>query len=178
LKNGAVTLTAGILKVLPVPRADVSVRKIWKFKQHRTGYLLHFRQMLDDFETKLTACKSEAEIKHLAEVFRTKLKDSLTQLEEVLKDAKIPTFLGSMESLLKVNSPTWLPTALGGLRHMPSVAAVPLSWTIAGTVFAGSIVVGKYLWDKRNERRKVMRENQASYFFEAKRKRIISWPDA
>ena len=67
------------------------MRKIWKFKQHRTGYLLHFRQMLDDFETKLTACKSEAEIKHLAEVFRTKLKDSLTQLEEVLKDAKIPT---------------------------------------------------------------------------------------
>jgi hypothetical protein len=59
-----------------------------------------------------------------------------------------------------------------------NVAAFPLSWTIAGTVFAGSIVVGKYLMDKRNERRKAMRENQASYFFEARRKRIISWPNA
>jgi Family of unknown function (DUF6236) len=114
LENGVVTLTAGILKVLPVPRADASVRKIWKFKQHRTGYLLHFRQMLDDFETKLTACTNEVEIKSAGEAFCTKLKDSLTQLEEVLKDGKIPTILGSMESLIKVNSPTWMPAASGG----------------------------------------------------------------
>jgi hypothetical protein len=88
---------------------------ILQAEQIRTGYLLHFRQMLDDFETKLTARKDEVEIKSAGETFCTKLKDSLTQLEEVLKDGKIPTILGSMESLLKVNSPTWMPAALGGL---------------------------------------------------------------
>jgi hypothetical protein len=130
--------------------------------------------MLDDFETKLAACKSNLETKNAVAAFSTKLQASLADLETVLKDAKIATFWGSMESLIKINSPAWLPPALVGLGKVASIAVVPVSWAIGGAAVAGTVVVGKYLIDKRNERRAVMRQSQLSYFFEAKRDRIIN----
>jgi hypothetical protein len=174
LKNGVISLTAGFLNVLPVPREDVSLGDILDFKRRRHDHLLHFRQMLDDFETKLAACKSNVETKNAVAAFSTKLQASLADLETVLKDAKIATFWGSMESLIKINSPAWLPPALVGLGRVASIAVVPVSWAIGGAAVAGTIVVGKYLIDKRNERRAVMRQSQLSYFFEAKRDRITN----
>lgn len=174
LDNGVVSLTAAFLNVLPVPREDVSLDDILQFKRRRREHLLRFRQLLDDFENKLAACKSEVEAKNVVGGFSTKLQASLADLEAVLKDSKIATFWGSMESLIKPTSPAWLPPALVAVGKAASIATVPVSWAIGGTVVAGTIVVGKYLTDKRNERRAVLRQSQLSYFFEAKRDRIIS----
>jgi hypothetical protein len=174
LQNGVVSLTAGFLNVLPVPREDVPMGDILNFKRRRHDQLLHFRQMLDDFESKLAACKTEVEAKNAIAGFSTKLQTGLADLEAALKDAKVATFWGSMESLIKTSSPAWLPIAAVAVGTAASIAVVPVSLAIGGAVVAGTIVVGKYLTDKRNERRAMMRQSQLSYFFQAKRDRIIA----
>jgi hypothetical protein len=173
-KNAVVSLTAGFQRVLPVPREDVSLGDILDFKRRRRDHFLHFRQMLNDIEDKLAACKSEVETKAAVAAFSTKLQASLTDLQAVLKDGKVATFWGSMECLLKASAPAWLSAAFVKAGVATTIATLPISCVIGGAGLVGSILVGKYLVDKRNERRTSMRQSQLSYFFEAKREGIIT----
>src|SRR5262249_16903420 len=129
-KNGVPSLTAGFLNVLPVPREDVSLADILDFKRRRHDHFLHFGQMLNDFEDKLAACKREVETRAAVQAFSTKLQASLTDLQAVLKDSKIATFWGSMESLVKASAPAWLSAALVKAGVAASIAAIPVSWMI------------------------------------------------
>ena len=173
LRNGVASLTASFLGVLPVPREDASLADILDFKRRHADELLNFREMLNEFETKISACRSEAEAKSVLADFSTKVQTSLATLHAALKGRRIPTVLGSMESLIKGTSPAWLSALLVQTGKAATIAAVSVPWLLGGAAVAGTIAVGKYLCDRRNERRALMTQSRVSYLFEAKRDHII-----
>jgi hypothetical protein len=172
-KNGVVSLTASFLGVLPVPREDVSLPDILDFKRRHGDELLNFREMLNEFEAKISVCKSEPEAKHVLADFATKVQNSLATLHAALKGRRIPTVLGSIESLIKGTSPAWLPALAVAAGKAATITAVSVSWLIGGATVAGTISLGKYLSDRRNERRALTTQARVSYLFEAKRDHII-----
>jgi hypothetical protein len=173
LRNGVVSLTASFLGVLPVPREDVSLPDILDFKRRHADELLNFREMLNEFETKISACKSEVEAKNVPAEFATKVQNSLATLHAALKGRRIPTALGSIESLIKGTSPAWLPALVVAGGGAATIAAVSVSWLIGGAAVAGTIAVGRYLSDRRNERRALMTQSKVSYLLEAEHDHII-----
>lgn len=173
LKNGVVSLTASFLGILPVPREDVSLPDILDFKRRHADELLSFREMLSEFEAKISACKSEPEAQNVLADFATKVQNSLATLHAALRGRRIPTVLGSIESLIKGTSPAWLPALVVAAGKAATIAAVSVSWLVGGAAVAGTISVGKYLSDRRNDRRALMTQSKVSYLLEAKRDHLI-----
>jgi hypothetical protein len=166
-------LNIRFLNALPIPRNDISFHDILHFKRRRRDQLLNFRQLLDSFQNSLSNCESQTHANELIARFTNNLEKGLSDLEAVLKDSSIATVAGSFETLLKSTFPGWLATAVVASGKVKSIAEVPISWTVGGTMIAGAIGLSKYLVDKRNERRAALRNSPFSYILSGERDNII-----
>jgi hypothetical protein len=173
VENSFLGLDVKFLNALPYPRSDVSLHDILHFKRRRRDQLLHFRQHINSFQDSLNNCESPAHARELIVRFANGLERELSDLEVVMKDSSIATIAGGFETLLKPTSPVWLATAAVVLGKVKSIAEVPISWIAGGTMIAGTILIGKYLIDKRNERRAASRNSHLSYILSGKMDKII-----
>lgn len=160
-------LTVSFFNILPVPRSDIALTDILDFKRRRRDQLLQFRQMLNEIQHSLSACERKADATETLAAYSGKISKGLADLESALSDAGIVTIAGSFEALIKASSPAWLATAVVASGAVKNIADVPISWALRGSLVAGAIGVGKYLIDKRNERRALLRNSPFSYLYSA-----------
>jgi hypothetical protein len=166
-------LNLKFFKILPVPREDNSLPDIIDFKRRRRDQLLHFRQTLKEVQDALSACSSRSDVNDTLANFNNKLEKGLADLGAALRDSKIATVAGSFEALTKASSPGWIATAVVASGAVKNIADVPVKWALGGTLIASAIGVGRYLIDKRNERRAAQRDSPFSYLYSAMQKSII-----
>jgi len=167
------SLNVRFFNILPVPRQNNSLADIITFKRKRQDQLKFFRNVVGDTQLALAKCKSNSQVNQTLADFDATLKKGLTDLEAVLKDSKISTVAGSLEALVKVSYPGWLATGAVASGRIKHIADLPLKWTLGGTLVAGAIGVGRYLIDKRNERRATHRNSAFSCLHAAKRESVL-----
>jgi hypothetical protein len=166
-------LSVRFFNILPVPRETNSFPDILDFKRRRRDQLLHFRQLLGETQSTLSACASRSDANDALAGFSNKLEIGLRDFDAVLRDASIATVAGAFETLIKCSSPGWLATAVVASGKIEDIAKVPISWTLSGALIAGAVGVGRYLIDKRNERRALLRTSPFSYLYSAIRENLV-----
>lgn len=166
-------LNLKFFNILPVPREDNSLPDIIDFKRKRRVQLLQFRQILIEVQKTLGNCGNRSDVNDALADFNSQLDRELPNLGALLKDSKIATVAGSFEALIKTSAPGWITTAVVASGTVKNIVDVPVKWTLGGTLIAGTIGVGKYLIDKRNERRVAQRDSPFSYLYTAKQESIV-----
>lgn len=171
--NGFACLVTRFSNVLPVPRNDVPFAKILRFKESRRGELLHFRQKLDELQQRLSTATEQREINEILSHSSNSLQVELNDLTEQLHDSRIPTILGSVKSLMSVQSPTtWISAlVLTGSLVGVHIATAPLA--LPALAVAGTVEVGYHLITSRNEERARLRASPFAYLYHARKEGIF-----
>jgi murein tripeptide amidase MpaA len=175
-EKGFPVLNFNINNILPTPKDNVSFEEIIKFKRKRIDNLRHFKKTLSDFQSKISNCQSNTEIKENTINFKETLSNGVDDLYAVLKDEKIAYGLKSMRSFMSLKSPTTAATIGSALNLENNWVDIPFSANIAILVASGVIEVSTNIIDARNRERARIRENPFSYIYYANRWGIINRP--
>ena len=160
--------------ILPVPRDDVPLDDIVRFKQKRRYELLRFRQYLDDIGIRLSKAESKAQVKATIIAEKENLELGVKDLAALFRDSSIATIAGSLKSLISLKSPSLVGAAAVFADRAAELDKVPLEWGLAGIAGAGSIQLATYFIGRRNERRAALRESPFSYLNHAGLEGIVS----
>lgn len=163
-----VSFSADLLNILPMPKRNVKMNKIIKFKRRNEMALLSFRDVLDKLESDLANANNENEIRKIQNRYQDKLKFETMKLDASMRDYGIETVLASLKSLIDIKSPALLET-LGalGLGFIQPHIGIPL---IAATA---TVQLGYTLISNWNKRSAALRDKSYSYLYQAKRAGII-----
>lgn len=165
--HGFPSLSLKFQSILPVPRDDVSMKDILRFKRKRKDELLALREVIDEFEGEASNAENETEIKRIAVQYKERIERGRSNLEKSMKESGIKRVFESFRSLISVKSPALLETIGFSLVGIPLEVSVPI------TVGTASIQVG-YSWiDKRNKQRVELRKSPFSYLLYAKESHLI-----
>jgi len=157
-------LSVQLASCLPVPREDVPLSEIVKFKRSRHNELSHFRNCIDDLHEKLAKAEDEREIRDIVQRSKETFEREIRDLTAQLKDASLATKLGSLKTLFSVGNPAlagWLAEVMGYGEK------VPIDLGLSGLAVGGSIGVAQYLVGQGNERRSKLRESSYAYLYYA-----------
>lgn len=165
--HGFPSLSLKFQSILPVPRDDVPMKDILRFKRKRKDELLALRGVIDEFEGEASTAENETEIKWIAVQFKERIEKGRSNLEKSMKESGIKRVFESFRSLIAIKSPALLETIALPLVGMPLEVSVPI---IVGTA---SIQVGCSWIDNRNRRKVELRKSPFSYLFYAKESHLI-----
>jgi hypothetical protein len=171
--DGFACLTTNYLNMIPVPREDVSLSDIVGFKRKRRSELLEFRQQINEFHRNLRACQSKSDANDIAATFSEKIAKELDNLKAVMDDSRLATVVGSLKTIIKLDSPALWATAGVMMGQATQVANVPIQWSVVGIGILGAIEIAHFLSDKRNEQRATLRDSPFAYLYHAQREGIL-----
>jgi len=171
--DGFACLTTNYLNMVPVPREDVPLSDIVEFKRKRRPELLEFRQQLNEFHRNLRACQSKSDAKDIATTFSEKITRELDNLKAIMDDSSLATVVGSIKTIIKLDSPTLWATGVVMAGQATQVTNIPIRLSAVGIGILGAIEIGHFLTDKRNEQRATLRDSPFAYLYHAQREGIL-----
>jgi hypothetical protein len=171
--DGFACLTTNFLNMVPVPREDVALSDILEFKRKRWSELLEFRQQLNEFHRSLKDCQNKSDAHDIAASFSEKITKELEKLKAVITDSRLATIVGSLKTIIKLDSPALWATAGVMVGQATQIASVPIQWSVAGIGILGTIEIANFLTDKRNEQRATLRDSPFAYLYHAQQEGIL-----
>jgi hypothetical protein len=135
--------------------------------------LLEFRQQINEFHRNLRACQSKSDANDIAATFSEKIAKELDNLKAVMDDSRLATVVGSLKTIIKLDSPALWATAGVMMGQATQVANVPIQWSVVGIGILGAIEIAHFLSDKRNEQRATLRDSPFAYLYHAQREGIL-----
>jgi len=163
---GFPSITTKMLNILPVPRSDVRIEQILKFKREKEDELLKFRFLLDEFESELSHAENENQMKHIMITYKERIELDVSNLKKYMKYSDIKATMESFKSLIDIKKPVlWESLALS--LGSPPTAIIPLLGITA------AIQIGLTWIDNKNEKMVRARNSPYSYLYYAKNARII-----
>lgn len=173
---GIACLDTRFRNALPIPRDDISLSDIVKFKHNRRLELLNFRNLLNDFQSKLSNSNDIREVNEIIVDFKEKLEKGISNISDLMQDSKISTIAGSFRTIFNMKSPTLLSTFGVTAGLATKTCELPVEWTIAGLGTMGLIEIGCHMIDIRNEKRATLRDSPFSYLYHSKQEGIVLNP--
>jgi len=171
--DGFACVSTNYLNVVPVPREDVRLSDIIEFKRKRQSELLEFRQQLNEFHKNLRACQSKSDANDVAATFSEKITKEINNLKAVMDDSRLATIVGSLKTIIKLDSPALLATAGVMVGQATQIANISIQWSAVGIGILGAIEIASFLSDKRNERRATLRDSAFAYLYHAQQEGIL-----
>ncbi len=160
------SLSFTLNQVLPIPREDVSIKQIMKFKEKHEVELLRTRQVIYSYQEQLRTVQENEQLQEVLLKCSEEIKKEVGQLDRACRSESMPTILGGVEAVLKVEAPSLLITEALNL-------SIPTEIIIGGASILGAVSIAKYCLDKRNEYQEKLAENALSYFYLANKQKLI-----
>ena len=152
--------------ILPVPSQDTPLEKILEFKSKRRDELISFREVIWDIQNELKNSQEVSQIRDIASRYSDLINTRVSDLSKTMQEDNFQLWRGSLETLVKTDS-------IPSLSLVFDPFQIPIEYKLAGLGVMGVISVSNYLLDRRNERRKLLRENSFSYLYHAEHEGII-----
>lgn len=164
--NGEICLINVMDRILPSPSLTVPIEDLIKFKNTRRNELLHFREVIDEYESQLKKSEDTSELKHMMVLFSNKLEREISDVEKLMKENRIEYRLSSLKSLIEIQVPNAL-FILGQAFGSPR-------W-ITGLSLAtnGALAIGTNILKLRKKQDEVFSNCGFSYLYYAKQSGII-----
>jgi len=166
-QNSFVSLDIKFMNILPIPRWDVPINDILRFKRRRKDELLHFREIIDNIYREISIAENEREIKQTVLSYKENIERKVAELRKTMKEENIKTVLGAFKSLLDIKSPALLTTLGVSFAELPSEIKIPVLGMTA------IIQIGYYLVDKINQQRAKLRTSPFAYLYYAEKAKVI-----
>jgi hypothetical protein len=166
--NGFACLATRFFDVLPVPRDDVPFSRILRFKRKKKGELRHFREKIDELQKRLATAREQRELTEILAQSSNSLQVELDDLTQQLHDERIPIILGSIKSLMSVQSPTTWISALALAGPLVGVHVATASLALPVLAVAGTVEVSYHFITKRKEQRATLRASPFAYLYHAR----------
>ena len=165
IANGSPSLSAKFLDILPVPREDVRIEKIMKFKRKRKFELLTFWELLEDMGKEISDVQDKVKLKKLKAKYNKKIEKGILGIRNSMKESNIDIATASFKSLLDIKKPVlWESLATASLG---STSIIPL-------LCASALIQIGCIWiEKRKELRARIRESPYSYLYYAEEEAIF-----
>lgn len=90
-----------------------------------------------------------------------------------MDDSRLATAVGSLKTIIKLDSPALWATAGVMVGQATKVADIPIQWSLAGVGILGAIEIANFLTDKRNEQRATLRDSSFAYLYHAQQEGIL-----
>ena len=152
--------------ILPVPSQDTPLEKILEFKTKRMDELISFREVIWDIQNELKKSQEVSQIRDIASRYSDLINTRVSDLSTTMQEDNFQLWRGSLETLVKTDS-------IPSLSLVFDPFQIPIEYKLAGLGVLGVISVSNYLLDRRNEHRKLLRENSFSYLYHAEHEGII-----
>ena len=152
--------------ILPVPSQDTPLEKILEFKTKRMDELISFREVIWDIQNELKKSQEVSQIRDIASRYSDLINTRVSDLSKTMQEDNFQLWRGSLETLVKTDS-------IPSLSLVFDPFQIPIEYKLAGLGVLGVISVSNYLLDRRNEHRKLLRENSFSYLYHAEHEGII-----
>ncbi|WP_313128484.1 DUF6236 family protein [Anaerocolumna sp.] len=153
--------------VLPVPNMDTSIEEIIDFKRRRADELLHFRQLLTEFEEKLNKASDIVEVKSLCIEFEEKLAIKANDIQRVMKERRWGLKPILMNAMVGISLP--------GIINTLEMFGVPVNLTHKGIGIVAGTALSIYLTYREagNIRKTELIDNPYSYLYYARMENIL-----
>jgi uncharacterized protein DUF6236 len=163
--NAVPGLSFTLNNILPSPHEDVDIDTILNFKHNNEGELLEFRKKIYEFQDKIrNEVRDQSDLSDYLEQFSEELKLEIDKIEKEAEKAKIPTMLGTVETIL----------AAGDSPLIKSIEkALPAPLPLIAQTFAGLVSLRKYQLDQQNAQQEKLMENSFSYIYHAQQEGIV-----
>lgn len=158
--------------ILPVPKSDVSVHEIIRFKKEHEGDLIEFRQYMDGLGVEAISCRTASEIRDFSIRKSEEIKKEVTTLKKSLKEFDIDTVFGSLHTIVDVKRPDWWQALVSSGIVSAGTEAFPLT-VIGGLAVNAAINVGRYISKRNIERNDMLRDSPYTYLYQMKRRGIV-----
>jgi len=160
-------LSFALNKVLPVPRQDVTIKQIMDFKKkYKNDELQEFRKIIYSYQEKLKTVEDVAELQDVLAKCSEEIRSGVSKLEKACKSERLPTILGGLETIFKVEAPALLATIALGVY-------VPTEVQIGGALVVGVVSATKYYLDESNKKQNRLAHDAFSYLYHGKEEGII-----
>lgn len=152
---------------LPVPNMDTSIEEIIDFKRRRADELLHFRQLLTEFEEKLSQASDVVEVKSLCIEFEEKLAMNANDIHRVMTERRWRLKPSLMNTMIGISLP--------GIINTLEMFGVPVNLTHKGIGIAAGTALSIYLTYREagNIRKTELVDNPYSYIYHARMDNIL-----
>lgn len=153
--------------MLPVPNMNTSIEEIIDFKRRRADELLHFRQILTEFEEKLSNSNDIVEVKSLCIEFEEKLAMRANDIHRVMKECRWNLKPVLMNAMVGISLP--------GILNTIEMFGAPINSTQKGMGIAAGTALSIYLSFKEvgNIRKTELADNPYSYIYHARMENIL-----
>lgn len=153
--------------ILPVPNMDTSIDEIIDFKRRRADELLNFRQLLTEFEEKLSKSTDIVEVKSLCIEFEEKLAMKANDIHRVMKECRWNLKPSLMNAMVGISLP--------GILNTIEMFGVPVNLTQKGIGIAAGTALSIYLSFREagNIRKTELADNPYAYIYHARMENIL-----
>lgn len=176
-------------KILPVPRDDVRIEDLVKFKQERKTELLKFREVMKETTDKISEAESQNEMNYVLVQQEEKMEIEVSRIKTAMKNSNISATLASVKSLMDIKKPECMATLAAVLapkipENIPTdmlanipanipgdlLAKIPIGYILAA--YAGIQVTCTWIEAKNAQRAKAL-DSPYSYLYYADNADII-----
>jgi len=157
---------------LPIPEPHVPIQDIVVYKRKRQDELLPLQLLMVDFERQLRKVESVQEAKEVAYQFDLNKRKGLNDLNSSLKDSKIETGWGSLNTLMGVSAPPLIGFLAGKIAEATQITD-PVSVGVIAFGLSASVALKAYLVARQNVENEKLRNSPYSYIFHAQQEFIL-----
>lgn len=161
-------VSAYLSNILPLPTEDTSLERIVEFKRTHRNELYRFRAWIDQFEAAVIACQDPAEARRIVTSFQEQLEASIADLRVSLNSSRVKTILGSLKTLVRLDSPTLWGTIGIAVNQATKLVDLPLSWSFLGVGVVAAIELSAHIIDGISQNRGTLRASPLAYVLHAK----------
>lgn len=149
-------------ELVPVPRKQIPVKKIIKFKEEHERELLAFRRLIRDTIRSLESVTDEIQLKRELNSVKDDIKEQSLILHRKLEENRIETVFNVLETSFKLSVPE-----IGAVIGATAISA-PLGAIVFGV--NALIKIGKEIFRGRTRRNSLLETNPYTYVFNVKEK--------
>ena len=172
-ESGIAGISFSLLNILPMPREDVSIKKIIDFKNKHELDLLRFRSLIHEFQHELQFAESEIHLREIVQNHQENIRLGLDDLLPRFFEDILPIVFGSLKSVMRLDSPTLWTTSLVMANKATSLVDLSLEHQVAGIAISGCIQIGDYFLSEFNKRSETIKQSKLSYLVAAKKEGIL-----
>jgi hypothetical protein len=164
-QKGFVAASARFNDILPVPRENVKIEEILKFKNKRRYELLAFWELLDEMQKEISKVENKRELTQIEVQYQNKIEKGILNIRDLMKQSNIDIAVASFKSLLDIEKPGFWAATIAAAAGF--TAAIPI-------LGANSIIKIGCTWiEKKNELREKLRDSPYSYLYYAEQENIL-----
>jgi hypothetical protein len=172
-QSGTAGISASLLRILPMPRQDVTFEDILDFKRRRNIELMRFRLKIHEFQKELQSAENHEHIIQIVQKRQHEIQLGLEDLMPRFIEDKLRVVFGSLQSILQLPIPTLLGAGIVAADITTDLINIPLKYEIGGMLITGGIQIGDYLIKDLIRTRDEINKSQLSYLVSAQSEGIF-----